>query len=108
MRRVLEPKDNRAFQVDCSADPSGSFRAGADNLSVTIGQRICRFGSEEMWDSVVVECREEGDALKVRILLCNPDWDGPRQIASIRSQPRILAPGDDREALSISLEHMEG
>lgn len=108
MKRVLEPKDSRAFQVSCSAIPVGSFRNGADSLSVTIGQRIRRFGSEEMWDSVVVQCRQEGGALTVRVLVCSPNWDRPLQIASIGSQPTATASGDQRESLEISLEHGDG
>src|SRR5580692_2211195 len=34
VKSVLDRKDNRLFQIDCSAEPTGSFRAGADRLSL--------------------------------------------------------------------------
>lgn len=85
MKSVLEPKDKRAFQIDCSANPVGSFRAGADTLSVAIGQRIRRFGGEEIWESVIVHCKKDQDELSVRVLVCHPAWDEPREIVCIRS-----------------------
>jgi hypothetical protein len=85
MNAVLQPKDNRLFQIDCSAEPTGSFRAGADRLSLRIGQRIRRLGAEEIWDSVIVEASNDGDDLTLRVLLCHPDWDEPIEIACIRS-----------------------
>src|SRR5713101_125214 len=97
---VLKPKDSRAFEVDCTASPVGSFRAGAESLSVTIGQRMRRFGGEEMWDSVTIQCREEGSKLAIRVLVCHPGWDEPLQVACIRSQSRI--PGRGGEILQVS------
>src|SRR5260370_41434833 len=100
MKGILVPRDGRVFQVDCSASPVGSFRAGADSLSLTIGQRIRRPGGEEMWDCVAIHCKEEdGGELTVRVLLCNPDWDWPVQVACIRSQPRIDSPAPVVESL---------
>lgn len=93
MKSVLDPKDNRLFQIDCSAEPTGAFRAGADRLSVRIGQRICSLGGEEIWDSVVVHCEKGQDELTVRILVCNPDRDEPIEIASIRSARNTVRPG---------------
>ena len=94
MKAILAPKDDRAFQVNCTASPVGSFRAGVDSLSITIGQRIRSPGGEEMWDSVTIQCREEGSGLAIRVLVCHPGWDEPLQIACIRSQPRIERPSD--------------
>jgi hypothetical protein len=105
---VLKPKDNRAFEVDCAASPVGSFRAGAESLSVTIGQRIRRPGGEEMWDSVTIQCREEGRELAIRVLVCNPDWDEPVQIACIRSQPKIDSQVPLVECLRFNLDHVGG
>src|SRR5580704_2506743 len=85
MSAVLQAKDNRLFQIDCSAEPTGSFRAGADRLSLRIGQRIRRLGAEQIWDSVIVEASNDGDDLTIRVLLCHPDWDEPIEIACIRS-----------------------
>ena len=85
MKSVLDRKDNRLFQIDCSAEPTGSFRAGADRLSLRIGQRIRRLGAEQIWDSLIVEANNDGDDLTIRVLLCHPDWDEPIEIACIRS-----------------------
>ena len=108
MNNILAPQDNRAFQIDCSANPVGSLRAGADSLSVTIGQRVRRVDGEEMWDSVIIRCREEGDEPTVRVLVCHPGWEEPLQVACIRSEPRIGAPSDDGEILQVSLAHVGG
>jgi len=84
MSNVLQAKDNRLFQIDCSAEPTGSFRAGADRLSVRICQRICRFAAERIWDSVIVQMSNDGDEFKILVLLCAPDWDELIEIACIR------------------------
>jgi hypothetical protein len=85
VENILEPKHNRAFQIDCSAEPIGSFRAGADRLSVRIAQRIWRLGVEEIWDSIIVQSSHKGDDLMIRVFVCHPDWDEPIEIACIRS-----------------------
>lgn len=103
MRNILEPKDNRAFQIDCSANPVGSFRTAADSLSVKVGQRITRFGAEEIWDSVIIHGNANGDELTVRVLVCHPTWDEPQEIACIRSNPRDKSPPDDGQALNCTL-----
>jgi len=107
LSKALKPKDNRAFQVECSASPAGSFRAGADSLSVTIAQRIRGSGVEGVWDSVTIRCREEGSDLAIRVLVCHPGWDEPLQVVCIRSAWEIGANSDDPEALWVSLEHSE-
>ena len=103
MSSALEPKDNRAFGIDSSATPVGSFRAGADSLSVKIGQRISRFGAEEIWDSVIIHGDTHGDELTVRVLVCHPAWDEPQEIACIRSSPRDKSPPDNGQALNCTL-----
>jgi hypothetical protein len=103
MSSILEPKDNRAFGIDCSANPVGHFQAGADSLSVKIGQRISRFGAEEIWDSVVIRGDANGEELTIRILVCHPAWDEPQEIACIRSSPRVGNPPDDAQALNCTL-----
>jgi len=106
MSSILAPRDQRAFQVDCSAPPAGSFRAGADNLSVAVGQRICRFDGEEMWDSVLVRCKEEGNELCVEVLVFHPEWDKPLQIACVRSQRGMEGQSQGAETLRVSLDHV--
>jgi hypothetical protein len=107
MPDVLEPKHEHTFQVDCTASPVGSFRTGANSLSVTIGQRMRTPGGEEMWDSVTIQCREEGSEVAIRVLVCHPGWDEPLQVACIRSQSRIAARSHG-EFLQVSLEHVGG
>jgi hypothetical protein len=85
VKGIFDPKDNRPFQITCSADPVGSFKAGADTVSVAIGQRILRFGGEEIWDSVIVQCAKDPDDLTVRVLVCHPAWQEPLLVACIRS-----------------------
>jgi hypothetical protein len=60
----------------------------ADLLWFRIEQRIRRAGALEMWNSLSVYCEQEASgALLVRVVIFNPDWDGPLQIAAIRSWP---------------------
>ncbi len=74
------------FQIQCDAGDSGQFRSEAKRASITVGQRILRDGAAEIWDSVVVLCQEEDDgALAIRVVLCHPDWDEPREVARTRS-----------------------
>lgn len=103
MKSVLEPRDNRVFQINCSANPAGVFRAGADSLSVAIGQRIRRFGLEEIWESVIVQCRKDEDELTVRVLVCHPDWDEPLEVACMRSKPLVQNPNQYGQALKCNL-----
>ena len=102
MRTVLHAKDNRLFQIDCSAEPTGSFRAGADRLSVRIGQRICRLGAEEIWDSVIVQSSNDDKGFVIRVLICHPDWDEPIEVACIRSARDTAKHGQP----IVDLEHM--
>lgn len=106
MTSIFAPQDKRAFQVDCSAIPVGSFRAGVDILSVAIGQRICRADGEEMWDSVLVRCKEEGNELSVQVLVFHPEWDRPLQIACIRTLRGMAGQSQGEEPLRLSLEHV--
>lgn len=57
-------------------------------LSVLVSQWIRRNGREELWNSVIVRCDEEGDGtMTVRVIIANPDWEQPVQIACLRSRP---------------------
>ena len=92
------------FLVDCDASPAGRFRATAGSAWIKVGQRVRRHGAQEMWDSVAVEGKEEEDGtLVLRVIVFNPDWDEPLQIASIRSRPRDL---DSLSALGCNLNHV--
>jgi hypothetical protein len=61
-----------------------------------------------MWDSVIIQSKEEGDEPAVRVLVCHPGWDEPLQVACIRSRSRIGVPRHDGEILEVSLEHIGG
>ncbi len=76
------------FRVNCDADKAGRFLVETDSLWVRVGQRVLRQGTQETWDSVAIEGKNEPDgSLLVRVLVFNPDWDEPLQIACIRSRP---------------------
>lgn len=78
--------------------------AEADSVSVTVGQMIRRHGRKEMWDSVGVYAEEDRDGtLLVRVVVFNPDWDEPLQIACIRSRPQDKA---SEMALGCNLDHV--
>lgn len=97
-------EDEMSFRVGCDAGIAGEFRSEAEGASITVGQRIQRDGAEEMWDSVVVLCQEESDgALAIRVVLCHPDWDEPREIACLRSW--VGAPVPKSAALECHLGH---
>ena len=106
MASVLAPQDQRAFQVDCSAIPVGSFRAGADLVSVAIGQWISRLEGEEMWESVVVRCKEERDELCVEALVFHPGLDNPLQIACVRSHRRMVGRLRGESRFALALDHV--
>jgi len=60
----------------------------ANLLWFRIEQRIRRGAMIEMWNSLSVYCDQEQDGtLLLRVVIFNPDWDGPLQIAAIRSRP---------------------
>ena len=103
---VPKVKEERQFEVECRAGEAGSLVVGSESLSVQIGQRLLREGSGEMWHSVAVYANEEEDgSLVIRVLVFNPDWDEPLQIARITSRP-----GDAscRTALGCNLDHEKG
>jgi hypothetical protein len=84
--RKLFETESKPFLIKCDAGESGQLCSSTQHASITVGQRILRDGAEEMWDSVVVLCQEEQDgALAIRVVLCHPDWDEPREIACLRS-----------------------
>ena len=95
---------NKSFEVRCEPHDQRHALIATLGLSLSVGQRIRRNGRDQMWDSIIVRCAEEGDGtLAVRILISNPDWEELLQIAHIRSRP------DDEEsltALGCNLDHI--
>lgn len=87
--RVSWAECERQFHVSCKASGENQLCVGTESVSVTVGQLIQRHGRTEMWDSVGVYAEEDRDGtLVVRVMVFNPDWEGPLQIACIQSRPR--------------------
>ena len=85
---ISRSRPDRQFYVSCNAAENNQFRVGVESAFVTVGQLIQRHGRIEMWDSVSVHAQEDGDGtLVIRVMVFNPDWDEPLQIACIRSRP---------------------
>ena len=104
MSDVLGVNDVRKFEVHCSAGSAGELHVGTESLSVKIGQRVRMEDAEEMWHSVGVYAEEDSNGnLAIRVLVSNPDWDEPLQIACIRSRP---GDGDCQTALRCNLDHV--
>jgi hypothetical protein len=61
---------------------------------------------EEMCESVVVRCKEEGNELCVEVLVFHPGWDKPLQIVCVRSLPGMDGQSLGAEALRVSLDHV--
>ena len=96
--------DFPGFHVGCDAGNAGKFQAETDSACVRVGQCVRRRGAREMWDSVAVESTAQQDGtLVVRVIVFNPDWDEPLQIASIRSRPNDP---DSLTALGCNLDHV--
>lgn len=105
MDRSKPTTNEGGFLLDCDAGPAGRFRANAGSAWIKVGQRVQRHGTQEMWDSVAVEAKEEEDGtLVVRVIVFNPDWDEPLQIASLRSRPHDR---DFLTALGCNLNHAQ-
>jgi len=89
----MPPNDQPKFQVNCDAGDRGQLRVASESLVVNVGQRIVRDGRTEIWDSVVVKCSEDQDgSCIVQVLLCNPDWEEPMQLACLHSYPDAGSP----------------
>ena len=87
--RVSWAAREKQFHVCCKASDENQFCVGTESVSVTVGQLIQRSGRMEMWDSVGIYAEEDRDGtLVVRVMVFNPDWEGPLQIACIQSRPR--------------------
>ena len=89
----MRPNDELKFQVNCDAGEHGQLRVASKSLVVNVGQTIVRHGRTEIWDSVVVKCSEDQDgSCIVQVLLCNPDWEEPMQLACLHSYPDAGSP----------------
>ncbi len=85
---IRESREAPKFEVRCHAGDAGHLEVASDSVSVRVGQRIRREGKEELWGSLLVECKEQDDgSLAVEVVVCHPDWDEPVRIASIQSNP---------------------
>ncbi len=92
-RDTMPPNDQLKFQVNCDAGDHGQLRVASESLVVNVGQTIFRDGRAEIWDSVVVKCSEDQDgSCIVHVVLCNPDWEEPMQLACLRSYPDSASP----------------
>ena len=104
--RVSWARCESQFQVSCKAADENRFCVGTESVSVTVGQLIQRHGRAEMWDSVGVYAQEDRDrTLVVRVMVFNPDWDEPLQIACIRSRPGEAS--TNGAALGCNLDHIK-
>jgi hypothetical protein len=103
--RVSRDRCEKKFHVSCKTADENQFCVGTESISVTVGQLIHRDGRAVMWDSLGVYAEEDRDGtLIVRVMVFNPDWDEPLQIAWIRSRP-----GDasmNMTALGCNLDHV--
>jgi hypothetical protein len=103
---VSKVKQGHKFEVQCHAGEAGSLQVGTESLSVQIGQRLLKDGSNEIWHSVAVYANaDENGNLVIRVLVSNPDWDEPLQIARITSRPTDAS---CRTALGCNLDHVKG
>jgi len=94
------------FEVRCHAGNAGHLDVASDSVSVRVRQRIHREGKEELWGSLLVECKEQEDgSLVVEVVVFHPDWDEPVRIASIQSRSCDLSPAT--AALRCDLEHKQ-
>lgn len=88
MKPAITIQEQMHFQVNCRAEGVGKFGAPGESVVVTVRQEILRRGTTEVWESVGVYAKKEPDGtLSVRVVVFNPDWDEPLQIACIRSRP---------------------
>ena len=84
------PGEGRKFEVCCNAGAAGHLEVASDFVSVRIGQRIGGDSKEGLWGSLLVECKEQDDgSLAVEVVVFHPDWDEPKRIASLQSNPSL-------------------
>lgn len=93
------------FALAWRALPSRRIDGGMSGFSVSVSQRIRRKNKQEMWKSVAIECDDGPDGgLLVRVLVCDPGWDRPMQIATLRSRPDDLS---SLTPMGCNLDHIE-
>jgi len=101
---MKNPKTHE-FEIAGDAAKWGRFRVQAGWFTLSISQKIRRAGTEQMFESMGVYCGEEKDGtLAIRVILFNPDWGAPLQIARIVSRPN-----DTEECLTpvgFNLDHV--
>jgi hypothetical protein len=96
--------DRQGFRVSWTGDLAKQFAAEAGCFSLRVGQRVRLNGNARMWDSIGVFAEGQPDGtLVVRVVILNPDWDEPLQIACIRSRPDDAA---SLTALGCNLNHV--
>jgi hypothetical protein len=99
----LAVKDTRKFQVNCAAGNAGRFEVGTDTLSVKVGQRVRVGKQDEIWDSVHIVCKQQPKgSLTVEVIVCHPEWEETRKIASLHSYP--LGSASNEPSLRVDLE----
>ena len=101
------------FRVCCEAPDERRFAVEIPSFSLKVGQCIRRGDNEEMWASLGVYAeRDQEGTLVVRVVVFNPDWDRPLQIASIKSRPSdagCLTPiGCNLDHVASGTEHVSG
>src|SRR5262249_36336608 len=101
---AAKASDDRKFGIRCRAGESATLRASGDSLSIQIGQRVLNEGSEEIWHSVAIYAGEDEQGnLIIRVLVSNPNWEEPLQIAKLISRPYD---SDCHTALGCNLDHV--
>jgi hypothetical protein len=113
MRRVEESLVEQSakqpcgkFEVRCHAGNAGHLEVASDSMSIRVGQWIRKEGKQELWGSLLVECKEQDDgSLAVEVVVFHPDWDEPVRIASLQSRP--CGQSRAEAALRCDLEHKQ-
>ena len=77
---------NAAVCVSCEARRRFVFGKTSKRVSVRVARSILRDGTEQMWELLLVfSKRQKNGAHATRVLLCNPDWNDPFEIAFIEA-----------------------
>ena len=106
MERPITGASGRLSEFRVSGDAGNWGRIFVESKWVlfTAAQRIRRADKVELHESVGVYCSQETDgALVIRVIIFNPDWDEPMQIARIESRPD--SEEELLEPLGFNLDH---
>ncbi|HLW82451.1 MAG TPA: hypothetical protein VKS20_10465 [Candidatus Acidoferrales bacterium] len=108
--RVMKTEKNRIrspgpfFVTRCEAHQNDALFP-SNGLFIAVGQLIRQDGLQKIWDSILLRCEEESDGtLAIHVMISNPDWDAPLQIACIRSRPHDP---ESLTPLACNLDHEE-